>query len=101
MVAKKVLAELSKESSRSLHSEGSSLSEDSQRPMVQGRYMRGLIGKDGKGGNEEEVSEPSQCCKLRLMYDKSRPAMLLETRPVSRNTGPTNTVLQIPKTSPR
>ncbi|KAG9044210.1 hypothetical protein FS837_008624 [Tulasnella sp. UAMH 9824] len=57
MVAKKVLAELNKESSRSLHSEGSVLSAGGQRPMVQGRYMRGLIEKDGKGGNEEETCE--------------------------------------------
>ncbi|KAG8920841.1 hypothetical protein FRC01_000571, partial [Tulasnella sp. 417] len=54
MLAQKVLEKLMPKSDRSLHSDGSVLSQDNQRPMVQGRYMRGLIGDGAKGSEPEQ-----------------------------------------------
>ncbi|KIO34476.1 hypothetical protein M407DRAFT_3202 [Tulasnella calospora MUT 4182] len=60
MVAKKVLDRLSKPDDAAqcipAQSGKALLSEDSQRPIVQGRYMRGLAETDGKLGDNEEES---------------------------------------------
>ncbi|KAG8974219.1 hypothetical protein FRC05_007795 [Tulasnella sp. 425] len=53
MVAEKVAGVLLKPSPNPVQSSGEALSEDSQRPMVQGRYLRGVIAKDDRAAREE------------------------------------------------